>query len=133
MAVNYTQSWRNDHEGSDIKPSGSLSDTGYACDFGASSSQWFRFSGAAGTHMLDSCPKWKSCGTLTPFWTDERMPKAIGVETMVEVYGVREDNCRYYTKNIKVIRCTWDTSYDFIYKKTDDALTNCNQAFCSMS
>ena len=42
QAVNYTQSWRRDHKGSNIKPGGLHSDVGYACDLGASSSQWFR-------------------------------------------------------------------------------------------
>ena len=130
LAVNYTQSWRRDHKGSDIRPGGLHSNGGYACDLNINSTQWFRFSGAAGTHMLDSCPKWKSCGTRYPYWTDERMPKAIGIESTVQVYGVRADDCKRVTKIIKVMRCSWDTSHDLIYKQTDDLNGTCDSAFC---
>ena len=46
-ATNLTQSWRLDHEGSDIRPGGPHSYDGYACDF-HKNLQWFRFSGEGG-------------------------------------------------------------------------------------
>ena len=46
-ATNLTQSWRLDHNGSHVKPNGSHSSNGYACDFHIDL-QWFRFSGDGG-------------------------------------------------------------------------------------
>ena len=50
-ATNLTQSWRLDHNGSEIKPGGPHSYTGYACDFHRDL-QWFRFTGDAGNLSL---------------------------------------------------------------------------------
>ena len=131
QAVSYTQSWRRDHKGSNIKPGGLYSSGGYACDLNINSPQWFRFSGAAGTHMLDSCPKRKSCGAYYPLWTDERMPTQIGVEAIVKVYGV-DVGCKTLTRSIKVMRCSWNSPHDLIYKQTNDYTHNCIEAFCGM-
>ena len=134
QAVNYTQSWRRDKKGSDIRPGGPYSHIRYACDHHPQSTQWFRFSGAAGTHMLDSCPKWKSCGTEYPFWTDERMPRAVGVEVTVKVYGVYRDNCRRYSEMLKVMRCSRKRPNDLIYKQTRNYRASvCSEAYCSMN
>ena len=132
-AINYTQSWRKDHKGSNIKPGGHNSRSGYACDLHKTDSQWFRFSGAAGDKMLNTCPKWLSCGAYYPIWTDEKMPQVVGVESRVPVYGVFRVDCKRYTYQVKVIRCSWDTPHDLIYKQTKDYSLNCNDAFCGMS
>ena len=132
QAVNYTQSWRRDHKGSDIKPDGPNSWLGYACDLHFSSSQWFRFSGAAGTHLLDSCLKSFSCGAIYPMWTDEKMPTAVGVEATVKVFGVYQNNCKDNSRYIKVMRCSLDSAFDLIYKQTTDDSFDCGQAFCGM-
>ena len=132
QAVNYTQSWRRDHSGSDIRPGGPNSANKYACDFHRRSTQWFRFSGAAGTHMLDSCPKYLSCGTNIPYWTNQRMPQEVGVETAVKVYGVLADNCRWFTASIQVMRCSIKTANDFIYRQTTNYSYPCGEAFCGM-
>ena len=92
---------------------------------------WFRFSGAAGTHMLDSCPKRNSCGTFYPYWTDERMPSQIGVEATVKVYGVNDGNCKKYSLSVEVMRCSWNTPHDLIYKHTNYQYI-CGSAFCGM-
>ena len=131
QAVNYTQSWRRDHLGSFLRPGGPNSKDSFACDFGASSSQWFRFSGAAGTHMLDSCPEFLSCGTAYPFWTDERMPTQIGVEAIVKVYGV-DAGCKGLIRSVKVMRCSWNSPHNLIYKQTTNLNSTCQYAFCGM-
>ena len=46
-ATNLTESWRMDHNGTDIKPGGPNSFRGYACDL-RHSLGWFRFTGSAG-------------------------------------------------------------------------------------
>ena len=130
QAVNYTQSWRRNHEGSGIRPGGPDSQEGYACDFGESSSRWFRFSGAAGTHMLDSCPKRRSCGTRYSYWTDEKLPKDIGAESTINVYGVYKHNCKWFKETVKVMRCSWDTSHDLIYRQILNKNESCTSAFC---
>ena len=131
QAVNYTQSWRRDHKGSGIRPGGPVSRLGYACDLHSYSSHWFRFSGGAGTHLLDSCPKSFSCGTIYPMWTDERMPTQIGVEATLYAYAATY-NCKHFSYSIKVIRCSWNTPHDLIYKQTENYTVNCNEAFCGM-
>ena len=42
-----------DYNGSEIKPGGLHSSGGHACDLNINSTQWFRFSGDAGTHVLN--------------------------------------------------------------------------------
>ena len=61
------------------------------------------------------------------------MPKALTVEAEVDVYGSSGDNCKSFTRKLSVIRCTWDTSHDFIYRKVGDYDTAGYQtAFCGM-
>ena len=132
-ARNLTESWRADPVGSDFKPGGLHSSIyGYACDFHKDFSQWFRFTGKAGNKMLDFCPERYSCGTQIPFWTDEPMPTAVGVETEIKAYGVYLFKCKMWSENIKVMRCSWDVTDDFIYKQTANVEHNCQQAFCGM-
>ena len=48
-ATNFTQSWRLDHKGSDIRPGGpDANRIGWACEV-RKDLQWFRFSGEGGT------------------------------------------------------------------------------------
>ena len=139
-AKTVTEAWRSDVQGMHLKPyehyspPEAHSHLGYACDF-HSSAQWFRFGGDAGTHMLDHCPKPGSCGTSIPYWTDEEVPKAIGVEATINVYGVGGlifNDCKFSIRQVKVMRCSWDTSHDFIYKQTTNRTLSCDRAFCGM-
>ena len=130
-AVNYTESWRRDYDGSNIKPRGPFSWAGYTCDLHVNKSQWFRFAGAAGNRMLDYCVKEYSCGTRAPLWTDNKtLPTAVGVEATVKAYESYNNKCKYLPRNIKVMRCSWDTPYDFIYKQTNNSPYSCRQGFC---
>ena len=138
-ATVFTESWRQDHQGTKILPYRFLSYLhpysigGQACDF-RNGIQWFKFAGAAGTHMLDHCPKQFSCGTATPYWTDEKMPDQVGVVKTVKAYGVSGifiDDCKYFHRDIQVMKCS-DKPNDFIYKQSTNYLSTCNQAFCGM-
>ena len=93
-----------------------------------------------GTHMLNKCPKQWSCGS-TAMWTDEDMPKDIGVSTNVTVYGsasrdYRRD-CKAYKIQIEVMRCSL-IDHDFIYRYINNGVYGtkypdfCGLAFCGM-
>ena len=131
-AVNYTESWRRDHLNSNYKPKGAHSRQGYACDLGSASDFWFRFKGEAGNRMLNKCPKFRSCGTKHPLWTDREMPQEVGVETEIKVYGVDARKCKSFSRIVKAIRCSWDTDYDIVFKQVSNFERNCYSAFCGM-
>ena len=131
-AVQFKESWRKDHDGSNLKPGGPCSLNGYACDLSFNAT-WFQFKGAAGNMMLDRCPKENSCGASVAMWTDWTMPQEVGVVARVNAHGLRGDNCKYLTEMIRVMRCSYDKPNDFIYKLTSPRSANCEIAFCGMS
>lgn len=136
-ATNLTQFWRVDANGSNYKPGGSRSSYGYACDLHPDM-QWFRFSREAGNSMLSTCPPLYSCGSYQPYWTDDYMPTEIGVPTQIQVYKVRKNNCRSFPRPVMVMRCSWNTNYDLVYKDIYSSTSNghhnpCSSTFCSMS
>lgn len=140
LALNYTNSWRRDYQGSNIRPGGTSD--GSNCDLKRKA--WFRFTGAAGNRMLNSCPKKYSCGTVFPYWTDEKMPSTVGVETTVKAYIVDEETtrgwlfgrsttttiCKSSTRELRVMRCS-DKPNDLIYKASMFA-NDCSEGFCGM-
>ena len=132
QAKNLTDSWRKDHRGSNIQPGGPHSSNGYACDT-ADNTQWFRFTGAAGNELLDSCPKPFSCGGATSLWTDDYMPKLVDDEVVINAYGADSQGCRSVTVELKVIRCSWDAPGDFVYKLVTTNQSPCSQTLCGMS
>ena len=131
-AISLTDYWRNVDAGTDITPPG-----GYNCDLRDMNDNypdwpWFRFAGAAGNMMLNSCPPSKSCGTHVGMWTDEEMPSVVGEIIEVPAYGSYLGNCNYQTRSILVMLCSNDSSFDFIYQFNDD-LRGCNYGFCGMT
>ena len=73
-------------------------------------------------------------------WTDEDMPKDIGVSTIVTVYGsVSADYssfCKEYKIQVEVMRCSL-IDHDFIYRYIDGPYNTrypdtCDFAFCGM-
>lgn len=131
--TSYTESWRMDHNGSNIVPvSPPFLYNGYACDLQMTITDWFRFAGEAGTRMLNTCPKYQSCGARWPLWTDEPMPTVVGVRSKIIVYGSSETNCRRKTYTVEVMRCSWDTDHDLIYKQITNSGAGCQTAFCGM-
>lgn len=130
-AENYTQEWRRDYKGSNIKPGGYKSKLGYACDQAKPTDQWFRFTGKAGNRLLSTCPQKYSCGTAHPFWTDEIMPKDVGVPKKIKVYGVVRQ-CKSLTRELIVMRCSSTKEHDYIYQQTSKYTTACQAAYCGM-
>ena len=82
---------------------------------------------SAGNKLLDLCPEWKSCGSLT-------MPKLVGEQTYIDFYWVNGTDCKWKTRSnlLQVIRCSWDKNNDFIYKLSDVVSTDCEASFCGM-
>ena len=91
--------------------------------------------------MLNTCPKWYSCGTVAGMWTDEAMSNAIGVPTNVTTYGSASSdytgNCKDFTIQVEVIRCSIADN-DFIYRHISNSIygtrypETCDLAFCGM-
>ena len=131
-AITLTDSWRNVNAGTEIVPSG-----GRNCDTRDMNNNyperpWFRFAGDAGNMMLNYCPPSASCGTHVGMWTDEEMPSVVGEIKEVAVSGSYVGNCNFHSGSILVMRCSQDTSFDFIYQFNDD-YTGCSYGFCGMT
>lgn len=132
QATNFTQMWRRDAAGKNYKPGGYHSLSGYTCDL-HNDLKWFRFAGAAGNRMLNSCPQDQSCGTYYPIWSDSKIPETVGVRKIVKAYMSYRGNCEAYTKYVEVMKCS---SSDIIYRYTSpvaDSKYRCRQAFCGMN
>ena len=80
--------------------------------------------------MLSRCPKAKSCGGEIPLWTDSIMPLWLGKVTTVDVYGVVEDNCKYLSRQVQVMRCNYFKEPIFIYKYVGNYALTCSETFC---
>ena len=127
-AINLTESWRLDHSGSHIRPiNGEYN--GDTRDMINSGRPWFRFSGNAGSKLLDSCPPWYSCGTEIPFWSNSTMPSAIGVVTRFTAQG-SFIKCNQIDRQFSVMRCSSAPS-DFVYRY-EDISDHWNLGFCGM-
>ena len=131
-AINLTEYWRSDNSGSHVRPGG-----GYNCDFrdmnmNYAERPWFRFASDAGNMMLDSCPPSYSCGAQSGLWTNETMPTAVGEAMETHVFGSWADGCKSYKYSILVMRCSYDTLYDYIYKLNVSS-SSCYLSFCGMS
>ncbi|XP_067940137.1 uromodulin-like [Watersipora subatra] len=129
-ATTFTQPWRKDHDGKGLKPGGPSSLLGRACDE-RKDLQWFRFRGEAGSRMLDSAPKYESCGSLWPYWTDAEMPTDVGVVKRVEAFGVQDQFPKAYSSQIEVMRCS-EAKNDFIYRHTGPYYDMCQSTYCGM-
>ena len=87
--------------------------------------------------MLDSCvPRW-SCGTYYSMWTNDKMPEDIGVEKTVHAYYTSGSPCEYNYNTVRgtlqVMRCSWNTRHDLVYKFIPKSYSNtCQFAFCGM-
>ena len=129
-AINLTESWRRDYKGSDLRPvNGSMNcDTKQMIEQGR---PWFRFSGAAGNRLLDSCRSMPrlSCGTVVGMWSNAAMPITTGESREPDVYVVHQSNCKYFTHKLKVMKCS-ERQYDYIYKYLGD--DHCHLGFCGM-
>ena len=84
--------------------------------------------------MLNSCPAYKSCGARYPIWTKDAMPTEVGVKTVIYAQEVHPYECEHNSIKMHVMRCSWNTSHDFIYKyiPNDYYEYSCDRAFCGM-
>lgn len=94
--------------------------------------------------MLNTCPALKSCGGIDGYWTDEPMPRKAGVLETVWVYGSHgDDDCKNHKEVLEVIRCSWRTDYDFVYRfspsnanynitPSGNPSESCPDVFCGM-
>ena len=85
-----------------------------------------------------------SCGTATPYWSDDVPPTAVGVATTMTAYMSQAPggSCKVdpptYNRNLQVMRCSLRTPDDLIYKYTphcideDRYVSICPFAFCGM-
>ena len=91
---------------------------------------------------MNKCPKVFSCGTSVGMWTDEDMPKDIGVSTSITAYGsISHDysnRCKTWTIQAEVMRCSL-IDHDFIYRYINNLNRyntrypdSCEFAFCGM-
>ena len=129
-AINLTESWRRDYKGSDITPvNGRLNcDTSHMINKGR---PWFRFSGAAGNRLLDSCRSMptRSCGTHLGMWSNAAMPIATAEAREINAYAGYSGSCKYFTYKLEVMKCS-ERQYDYIYKYLGD--DHCHLGFCGM-
>ena len=128
-AVDLTQSWRKDHNGTNI----SYKANTHHCnprEMVAAGRPWFRIAGQAGNRLLDRCVPVKSCGTYVPLWSNATMPLTIGMAKSIDVYGHWKSICTFFKCEVSVMRCS-DAAHDFIYRY-DDSLDSCDFAFCGM-
>ena len=94
---------------------------------------WFRFVQGAGNKLLDSCVLNNSCGTYIPLWSNATMPSTVGNATSIQVYGHYTLGCMHFRLNASVMRCSWDSSNDFIYRYDDSAGKGLLAGFCGMN
>ena len=127
-AINLTENWRQDNKGRRLRGGNVKCDTKPMIARGR---PWFRFAGAAGNMMLNSCPPDNSCGTHGGIWTNHTMPTAIGVPTNVTAY-ISFAGCYRYPVSLIAMRCSNRTNNSFIYKYVDD-FQGCSYAFCGMN
>lgn len=83
--------------------------------------------------MLNSCPKFRSCGTRDSLYTDEDMPEEVGKATLIYAYRAFDDVCGTKPKPIQALRCSLTTDHDYIYRYVGEYINGtCYSAFCGM-
>ena len=128
-AVDLTQRWRKDHNGTNI----SYKENTHHCDpreMVAAGRPWFRIAGQAGNRMLDRCVPVKSCGTYVPLWSNATMPATVGMIKSIDVYGHWKSICTFFKREVSVMRCS-NAVHDLIYRY-DDSSDSCDFASCGM-
>lgn len=135
-AINLTESWRKDNKGKKIKPNDGKPhcESKFMIPLGL---PWFRFSGAAGTQLLNTCPPAYSCGSNGAMWSGQRTPTVVGKVTRFTFYSssnyYNQQPQKCYLKSYagEVIRCS-SMPGDFVYRVTEKQWGGCDYAFCGM-
>ena len=86
-----------------------------------------------GRRMLNTCPPVLSCGTYHPIWTDEEAPADVFCIATINTYAVDPNECKKFTHEVQVMRCSLDTEYDLIYRFIGEYRSSCARAFCGMN
>ena len=97
-----------------------------------------------GTRLLNTCPPVSSCGTYSPYWSDDVPPTAVGAPATITAYmsDAPARGCKFDPPNnnrkLQVMRCSLRTPHDLIYKyipsgvSGDNYVSDCIDAFCGM-
>ncbi len=85
------------------------------------STSWYRFNLVTGENgVLDHCPRWHTCGTGAPIWTNDSHPTQYGVikdVTMAEsVRGSETNNCFHSSGSASVTKCNVNGDVFYLYK-----------------
>lgn len=94
------------------------------CDSGIET-QWYRFTGSAGTSMPESCPAELHCTTHAPGWLNGIHPTVAEGEVTRTVCYHYNGSCCYWSNTIKVLNC--GAFYVYELKPT----TGCSLRYCS--
>ncbi|KAL9953993.1 hypothetical protein ACROYT_G041480 [Oculina patagonica] len=87
--------------------------------------QWYRFTGAAGTAIPDTCPEINRCNTDAPGWLSEPHPTvAEGIVTKTVCYHW-SGSCCLWSNTIDVLNCG-----DFYIYKLIPPPVGCNLRYC---
>ena len=122
--VNLTQYWRNNYNGSRLTNR----------DVDSLYKVWFRFTGAAGNQLKNTCPTQFSCGSDGAYWSDDGMPNVVGDTksfTMYESWATNStDNCRTNSFAATVTKCS-SLNSDYVYR-LDDKMSGGDDTICGM-
>ena len=96
-------------------------------------SGWYRYSGSAGSDLLNKCPhnlrgsyRNSYCGAYYGGWISGSAPNYHEGPVKRTVYFARYDNCYYYSISIWMQNC----GYFYLYYFQQNALRYCNYRYC---
>ena len=97
---------------------------------------WFRFWGAAGSLLKNTCPTQRSCGSDGAFWSDSPLPTRVGETINITFYesyhysSVYADSCRVLNFRGRATRCSEDR--EGVVYIMDDDMSGGADTFCGM-
>ena len=118
--VNLTQYWRNNYSGSRLSNS----------DVDSLYKVWFRFTGAAGNQLKNTCPTQYSCGSTGAYWSDDHMPTVVGDTRSFTMYESVE-GCKKRRFAATVTKCS-SLHSDYVYR-LDVKMSGGYDTFCGMN
>ena len=124
--LNLTESWRNYYNGTDLKNDDRK--------IFVAGKTWFRFSGAAGNLLRNTCPlSTYSCGSTSgAYWSNSPLPTNIGETVSITFYEKLNEKCNDNggRQIRKATRCTADRG-DVVYR-LDVAIDGSYDTVCGM-
>ena len=104
-------------------PPGSL----IQCDDSVIKSQWYRFTGAAGFAMPETCPAISSCGTSAPGWLNGAHPTVAEGKVTRTVCYHWAGSCCAWSNPVKVQNCVH--FYIYFFQPPE----GCDRRYCGTS